>query len=220
MSLVSDTIETISKAVQLSEDAKKKIYFTSSFQTQSLPLLHIISNRFNNIPVLFIDTGFLFPETYSFVNKLQKSFNLTVISLKSELTYVQQKENGMFLYAKDTSICCNVNKVVPLKNFLSSGDFWISGVRRDQTSVRNEMKQIETDSDGIVRVHPMLNWTSRDVYQYIAKHNLEKHPLEKEGYLSVGCVPCTQKWGGSDYNRNGRWVGSKKTECGLHLKSD
>lgn len=197
----------------------RRIVMTSSFQTQSVPLLHIVSEYFSEVEVLFIDTGFLFSETYSFRNELEKKFKLKVTVLKSESSYVQQRDSrGLFLYASDATRCCKINKVDPLNKYLEPGHIWISGVRRDQTARRSEMERVETDARGITRLHPMLKWTAKDIYHYINHFDLPKHPLENKGYDSIGCVPCTHPCG-LEGSRGGRWLGSNKTECGLHTEN-
>lgn len=197
---------------------KNNLFLTSSFQTQSVPLLHFVSQNFKDIKVVFIDTGFLFAETYYFKNELTKKFNLNLVTVNSKHNYVQQlTSKGMFLFTNDTDKCCSINKVEPLNNLLNKGDIWISGVRRDQTAIRMKMKEIEIDTQGVIRVHPMLNWTSSDIYQYLEYFQLPKHPLDNKGYGSIGCVPCTHKI--DNLTRDGRWVGSTKTECGLHINT-
>lgn len=216
---IENTLRLLNKRLSFFQEKERKIYATSSFQTQSVPLLHILGTHFPEIPILFLDTGFLFPETYAFKDYLKELFGLNIISLKSETSPLQQrnKDTGLFEYAHNPDYCCFMNKVKPLQDFLKSGDVWLSGVRRDQTSVRKEMNIIEEDKNNIIKFHPMLEWTSRDVYHYIKKHDLPKHPLEEEGYVSIGCIPCTHKWT-EGAERGGRWKGMKKTECGLHTK--
>lgn len=199
---------------------QRSIYATSSFQTQSVPLLHLLSEFYNDVEILFIDTGFLFPETYEFKDLLVKTLNLNVRTIKPSVSKHQQidGDTGLFQYSLNPDKCCQINKVEPLDEFWSKNDVWISGVRRDQSSIRNQMDVIEKKNTGIIKFHPMLEWNSKKIYDYIKKYNLPKHPLEKEGYVSIGCVPCTHKWS-DDEQRGGRWLGSKKTECGLHLKN-
>jgi len=177
-----------------------------------------LGEYFPEVVVLFLDTGFLFSETYRFKEDLEKLLGLNVITLHSGISPHQQIDlnTGLFQYALDTDRCCYVNKVKPLNDFLRSGDVWISGVRRDQTAVRKQMNVLEEGRDGVIKFHPMLDWTQRDIYQYIRENKLPQHPLEAEGYVSIGCIPCTYKWAWGD-ERGGRWVGSKKTECGLHV---
>lgn len=214
-----DTVNALKQHLALFEAEGRRVYATSSFQTQSVPLLHMISRHFPKIPILFIDTGYLFAETYAFKNEMEERFELNVVTLRSEKSYTHQmSQNGLFMYAQDTNYCCFMNKVEPIDAHLNPGDVWISGVRRDQTGFRKKMKVVEKDEKGIIKLHPMLEWNSKDVYDYIRKYKLPKHPLEKEGYKSIGCVPCTHKQTLSDA-RDGRWVGSAKTECGLHTFS-
>ena len=166
-----------------------------------------------------IDTGYLFPETYDFAHHLQELLGFDFKRIRSTRTYSEQcTSSGALLHAHDVDACCRLNKVEPIESLLGPGDVWISGIRADQTATRASKPRLETDDRGILRYHPMLKWTARDIYQYIREHGLPKHPLETAGYLSIGCLPCTRKWSGSDV-RSARWEGSSKTECGLHLKS-
>lgn len=214
--LIKGTVACIEQALKDGSVEPDRVFASSSFQTQSLPLLHILSTRFPDVRILFIDTGYLFAESLIFKEQITRELGLSVITLRSEQSYAQQiGPDGLPLYCSDTRHCCHLNKVLPLQNFLAGGDRWISGVRRDQTGTRAHMKPVITDLRGVVRIHPMLDWTARDVYQYIRDCKLPRHPLENAGYLSIGCAPCTHKWSGSD-SRNARWFGSQKTECGLH----
>lgn len=216
---VKTSLSFLGEKLELYENQGRRILMTSSFQTQSVPLLHLISRHFPGVEVLFIDTGFLFAETYAFRNQLERQMGLNVKVLESERTYAAQKDSrGLFLYASDTDKCCRINKVIPLNNYLKPGDVWISGVRRDQTPWRSEMESEETDSRGITRLHPMLDWTARDIYRYINHFGLPKHPLENKGFDSIGCVPCTHPCD-LEGDRGGRWLGSNKTECGLHTEN-
>lgn len=211
------SLEFLGKQIRKAESAKSRVLMTSSFQTQSVPLLHIVSRYFPKTEVLFIDTGFLFAETYRFKDDLQRLLGFNLKELRSSKTYNEQlSNNGLFLYAHDTDKCCRINKVDPLNDYLKAGDYWISGVRRDQTANRAAMAPVEKDKRGITRLHPILEWTARDVYNYINDNGLPKHPLDLAGYDSIGCVPCTHPCGAE---RGGRWEGSKKTECGLHTNN-
>ncbi|MCS4198098.1 phosphoadenylyl-sulfate reductase (thioredoxin) [Salinibacter ruber] len=113
-------------------------------------------------------------------------------------------------------MCCYLNKVEPLEDAMVEYDAWVSGIRRDQTENRAGTPVLQREDDGTLKVCPMVEWTSRDVWTYIDEHDLPKHPLLEEGYLSIGCAPCTQAPGEGDGERDGRWTGSDKTECGLH----
>ena len=197
----------------------RSVYLTSSFQTQSVPLLHMVSQlEADAVQVVVIDTGFLFPETYLFAHGLKEQLGIQLLKVRSERTFSEQMtQRGNFLFASDIDACCHLNKVEPMRALLNPGDVWISGIRADQSTVRAEKARLETDATGVLRYHPMLEWTAKDVYRYIQTHDLPRHPLENDGYKSIGCVPCTRKWNALDLaDRGGRWEGSAKTECGLH----
>ena len=209
-------VAIISDQLQSFLQVGKKVFATSSFQTNSVALLHIISRIDPSIPVYMMNTGFLFPETLMFRDQLIEEFGLNVVVLNSETPRLQQRcSMGRFLFASDPDSCCHINKVVPLEPVIASHDVWINGVRASQSSTRKSMKKLQP-TKRILRYHPLLNWDSRMVYQYLEENNLPKHPLENDGYVSVGCRPCTRKWVDSIDDRGGRWSGLNKTECGLH----
>ncbi len=191
---------------------------SSSFQTQSVPLLHILSTYKKSIEIVFLDTGFLFPETHAFRKQLVKELGLQVRTERSDVPHSQQKNSeGIFYYNSDTDYCCHLNKVIPMDRVRKEFDIWISGVRADQSATRASFDPVMTGEDGKIRYHPMLYWTSKMIYDYIKEYNLPKHPLHDAGYKSIGCKPCTVSWS-DDTNRNGRWQGQSKTECGLHTE--
>ncbi len=194
----------------------KRMFTTSSFQTHSLVLLHIISRINKNIPVYSINTGFLFSESLQFKDQIAEEFGLNVIDATSTIPKSQQKdEKGNFFFTSDPDYCCFLNKVQVLDAVLADYDIWINGVRADQSDVRKEMQVEQEASHGVIRFHPMLNWSKQDIYKYIKEYNLPHHPLEAKGYDSIGCEPCTRKMILGD-DRNSRWFGMKKTECGLN----
>ena len=216
--LIKNSLELIQSTLNEMAADPDRIFASSSFQTQSVPLLHLLSSHFPEVEVLFIDTGYLVAESLAFRDQLTRDLRLKVRTLRSEQSYAQQiSPDGLPLYCSDTNRCCHLNKVLPLQNFLRPGDIWINGVRRDQTAHRAAMPPIRTDLSGVIRVHPMLDWRGKDIYRYIREHDLPRHPLENAGYMSIGCAPCTRRWTGGDA-RTARWQGSAKTECGLHLE--
>lgn len=208
--------EAIKQQLEQYEQSGKKMFATSSFQTHSIVLLHIISRINPNIPIYFINTGFLFPETVSYKDQLAKEFGLNIIDAKSSVPKSQQKDAyGNLLFASDPDYCCFLNKIQPLDSVLAENDVWINGVRGDQTAIRKAMKVEEQSKFDTLRFHPMLDWTKQDIYKYIKEHQLPKHPLDEKGYLSIGCEPCTRKVILGD-ERSSRWFGLNKTECGLN----
>lgn len=191
---------------------------SSSFQTQSIPLLHILSLYEKEIEVVFLDTGFLFPETHAFRKQLIKELGIKVRIERSDIPHSQQKNSdGIFYYNSDTDYCCHLNKVIPMDRVRQEYDIWISGVRADQSSTRAAFDPIMTADNGKIRYHPMLYWTSKMIYDYIREFDLPKHPLHDAGYKSIGCMPCTISWS-EELNREGRWQGQSKNECGLHTE--
>ncbi len=222
MTVILDKKDLEAKAAAIVErihaylDAGKKVFTTSSFQSQSLPLLHMISRVDRDIPVYYTNTGFLYPQTLRFADQLKKDLGLNVIALRPETPKINQLDTaGRFLYASDPDHCCYLNKVQPLEPVLMEHDTWINGVRADQSSVRAAMAEEELATHGCMRYHPMLNWDSKMVYYYRKLHELPEHPLEAQGYQSIGCEPCTTK-AGEGNERNSRWFGMNKTECGLN----
>jgi phosphoadenosine phosphosulfate reductase len=162
-----------------------------------------------------LDTGFHFPETLEFRDSIVNSLNLKLIILKSPLSKLNQiDENGRFYYCSNSDYCCHINKVLPLEPILQTHDVWVSGVRGDQSGQRQKMSKVMTGAFGVERYHPMIEWSSKDIWDYRKKHQLPSHPLEQKGYLSVGCSPCTTPY--VDDTRSGRWSGQSKKECGLH----
>jgi phosphoadenosine phosphosulfate reductase len=198
-----------------------KTYFTtSSFQSHSLVLLHMLSRIDKDIPVVFINTGFHFPKTISFRDKIMVDFGLTnLIDLFSNTPKSNQKgPEGRLLFASDPDFCCYLNKTEPLNSLMSSYDIWINGVRADQSATRREMKLYQPAPNNTMRFHPMLDWTSKMIYEYRKEYNLPEHPMDAQGYMSIGCEPCTRKIDPNFNEREARWYGLNKTECGLHTE--
>jgi len=210
------TFNEIERQIKLYKHQGKKLLATSSFQTQSVVLLHIISQIDKDIPVYFINTGYLFPETILYKNLLQKKFEINVFDLKPIVPKILQKDNqGNLLFTSDPDYCCFLNKVQPLDAILADYDVWINGVRADQSKIRSKLFVEDFAPHNVVRFHPLINWTKQMIYDYIKEHNFPHHPLEDKGFVSIGCEPCTRKIV-TDDERSGRWYGMNKTECGLN----
>lgn len=199
------------------ETFRPDIAMSCSFQTQSLPLLHIISQVAPDLPVMFVDTGYHFPETLVFRDQLVDKWNLNLQIVRAETPrekFIQL--HGHDLYQRNPDLCCFINRVEPMQRATAGLQAWISGIRRDQSATRAKRKILEQTPTGLLRVHPMANWTRQEVWQYIHDHNLPEHPLLSQGYPSIGCAPCTQPIFAGQDERAGRWAGQTKTECGLH----
>ncbi|PIQ63841.1 MAG: phosphoadenylyl-sulfate reductase [Bacteroidetes bacterium CG12_big_fil_rev_8_21_14_0_65_60_17] len=222
------TPQTLIRAeAEATRAAGGQVYMTSSFQTQSVPLLHIVASLGSPVQVLFIDTGYHFAETYGFVGQLERLLGLDVRWIGSSAQHAALSSAGARAlpeYYRSPDACCRRNKVLPLRELLRAGDMWVTGVRRDQTAHRAAMKHVAVDGQGVKHVRPMLGWTASDVAAYMDAHGLPRHPLSDVGYASIGCAPCTVRPeaprtepGAPPSNpRTSRWAGMKKTECGLH----
>ncbi len=195
----------------------KKLFASSSFQTHSMVLLHIIGESTLDIPVYFINTGYHFPETISYKEQMTEQLGLQVIDLYSHTPKNMQKDaEGRLLFTSDPDYCCYLNKTQPMEKILQIHDIWINGIRGDQNKFRSNLKVEEAAPYGSLRFHPMLDWSSRDIFTYIKEFNISRHPLDAQGYLSIGCEPCTHKRHPDIDEREARWYGLNKTECGLH----
>lgn len=215
--MFENKIKFIKDQISSYKEKGLKIFVTSSFQTNSVLLLHIISRIDNQIPVYFLNTGYHFPETLLFKSDLKKMLDLNVIDLFPSVPKSQQRDSdGRLMYASDPDYCCYMNKVQPLEPIKQKYEVWLSGIRGDQNENRNQ-KGVEESEEGLIRYHPIIDWSSKMVYQYLKYYDLPRHPLEEEGYLSIGCQPCTQKFITGDNGREGRWKGLNKSECGLHI---
>lgn len=197
----------------------KKVFTSSSFQSHSLVLLHILSRIDQSIPVYFINTGYHFPETIRFRDEVTKLFGLNTIDLQSEVPkYMQRDGEGRLLFASDPDHCCYLNKTQPMDGVLRTHDVWINGVRADQSAVRAAMKVEQPAPHSSIRFHPMLDWSAKMIWEYQKEFKLPRHPLEEKGYVSIGCEPCTRRLDPAMQEREARWYGLKKVECGLHTE--
>jgi len=211
--------EEIKKHIHQYQEQGKKLFTSSSFQTHSIVLLHILSRIDKTIPIYFMNTGFHFPETIKFRDEIANRFQLNVLDIVPETPKSLQKDaQGRFLFTSDPDYCCHLNKVVPMDALLREYDVWINGVRGDQSAVRKAMSIEQKAPHGTVRFHPMLDWTSKMIYQYRKEFDLPSHELEEKGYLSIGCEPCTRKFDLEMQERESRWYGMNKVECGLHTQ--
>jgi phosphoadenosine phosphosulfate reductase len=180
-------------------------------------LLHIISEIDKTIPVYFINTGFLFAETVSYKDEIAELLGLNVVDTVPLIPKNLQKDlAGNLFFTSDPDYCCYLNKIQPLDPVLAENDVWINGVRADQTEVRSKMKVEAESKYGVIRFHPMLDWSKQEIFRYLKEHQLPHHPLDDKGYMSIGCEPCTRKIDLNGDERAARWFGLNKTECGLN----
>lgn len=206
---------------KVNEYAEKGLHMfaSSSFQTHSIPMLHILHTSGVEIPIYFLNTGYHFPETIEYRDQLAQEMGLSIKLVSSPIEKVYQRTpDGKLMYASDPDRCCYFNKVLPLEPVLQDHEIWINGVRRDQTTFRKDLSEEENALFDTVRYHPMLDWNHKMIWEYRQHFNLPPHPLEEQGFTSVGCIPCTRSYLDTQNDRDGRWAGLKKTECGIHTE--
>jgi phosphoadenosine phosphosulfate reductase len=170
------------------------------------------------VDVLFLETGYHFPETLGTRDAVAQTYGVRIVEAHPEHTVAEQDALlGKDLFATDPGQCCNLRKVVPLKNTLANYDAWVTGVRRVEAPTRASTPLVTWDErHGLVKVNPIAHWSDEQMDAYIAEHAVLVNPLVAEGYPSIGCRPCTAKPAPGADPRSGRWAGFTKTECGLH----
>lgn len=170
------------------------------------------------VHVVFVDTGYHFPETLRTRSDLAARYPVRLVSALPRSTIAEQDaEHDSALFERDADLCCRLRKVEPINEALSGYRAWASGIRRDETSSRRNVGVVEWDAArSMVKVNPLATWTQADVEEYIAVNDVLVNPLLSSGYLSIGCAPCTLPAAVGADARSGRWVGLAKTECGLH----
>jgi phosphoadenosine phosphosulfate reductase len=171
--------------------------------------------------LFFLDTGFLFAETYELRRRLEDRYGVEIRAVQTAITPDAQDEMfGPQLWSRDPDLCCRLRKLEPLKEALKDLDAWITAIRRDQTAARATSRAVEWDYRWQrVKINPLVRWTKRDVWSYIATHDVPYNPLHDSGYPSIGCTHCTRAVRAGEPERAGRWAGQAKTECGLHTDS-
>lgn len=199
---------------------KSKLAYVCSFGTESAIILHMISKIDKNIPIILLNTNFLFDETITYRDYLLKKFKLTnYIEAVPDEEDLKQKDSNDKLWKENPDLCCNLRKVLPLQKKLKFYDAWISGRKSYQEGERKKIKVFENLNNKIV-VNPLANSNKVFVDQYFRKNKIKRHPLFEKGYLSIGCVHCTVKALNSSDPRSGRWSNKTKTECGIHYNLD
>jgi phosphoadenosine phosphosulfate reductase len=197
------------------ETFPRRVALSVSFGGAGVVLAHMLSRIDRSVPLLFLDTGFLFPETYALRDRFAEEYGLMIHTLTPS-------EDPGPLYKTDPDGCCDIRKVQPMNRALRSYDAWISALRRDQGPSRADTEVVESheiDGRAVTKVHPLARWNRAEVWQYILENKVPYHPLLDQGYSSLGCSACTRPTQPGESERAGRWSGSEKTECGLHTSS-
>lgn len=210
--------------VVLGEHMLGDVAVVSSFGAESAALLHLIASVDPSVPVLFLDTGRHFPETLAYRDQIGALLGLRDLrSLQPDAEVVAKRDANELRWSFDPDGCCEIRKVVPLAKGIAGFDATITGRKAFQASTRNALPRFELDTSdavGRIKFNPLADWTKDDIAAYFATHDLPPHPLEAQGYLSIGCAPCTSIVKPGEDPRAGRWRGWDKTECGIHTPVD
>jgi phosphoadenosine phosphosulfate reductase len=191
----------------------------TAFGAEGCCLIHMLAEIEPGVRVFNLETGYQFAETLALRERLWERYGIEVEFIRPDLTVAEyEAEHGGPLYVRDPNQCCHDRKLVPLRRAVEGYEAWISAIRRDQTAHRARAGVVQWDSKfGLVKVNPLLNWTQRDVWAYVVKHDVPYNPLHDQGYPSIGCWPCTRAVQAGEDERAGRWAGTAKKECGLHV---
>jgi phosphoadenosine phosphosulfate reductase len=194
-----------------------KLAMTTAFGYSGIVLMSFVKDIVPELPIYFIDTRYHFEETLKLAEKIKKEWKLNVIYLSTRYTEEElEKIIGKETYKTDPDLCCQYRKVEPLLRVLKTKDAWLSAIRRDQARTRESIDVIEIDNRGVIKINPLYNWTRDQTWMYIRKYDLPYNPLHDQYYPSVGCKPCTSPVDKGGDERDGRWRGMPKVECGIH----
>jgi len=211
-----DAAATLRAAI--ARDFAGRIALVSSFGADSAVLLHMVARIDPATPVLFVETGMLFPQTLAYQQALADRLGLSDVRLlRPDPAVLAARDPRDDLHGRDVDGCCAIRKVAPLERGLAGFDAWISGRKRGQSATRAAMPVAEFDAAGRVKINPLAAWSATDLRAYMARHALPPHPLVANGYPSLGCAPCTTPVGEGEDPRAGRWRGRAKDECGIHV---
>ena len=209
-------IEVLRRAV--TDPDLGRVALVSSFGAESVVLLHMVSVVAPGLPVLFIDTQMLFPETLAYQREVSAKLGLTNVQVitASDAEIAAHDPDGT-LHKVNPDACCDFRKTVPLERVLSGYDAWITGRKRFQNGQRAALEFFEPERPARLRVNPLAHWRPEDVQDYMIENRLPRHPLVAQGYPSIGCAPCTSPVAPGEDPRSGRWRGQEKSECGIHF---
>jgi phosphoadenosine phosphosulfate reductase len=201
------------------EEFGDRLCLSCSWQKQSSVLVHMVSELALDVDVIELDTHLFFKETYETRERLVERYGLALIRPQIITVAEQHAREGANLWESDPDRCCHIRKVEPLIQALEPYDAWVSGIRRDQSPSRADSRKAEYSTRyGVWKIQPLAEWTEKDVWRYIVSNDIPYNPLHDAGYRSIGCIPCTRPIRNDEEERAGRWAGSDKLECGIHLE--
>jgi phosphoadenosine phosphosulfate reductase len=208
--------ETIARTL---ETFPGRVALSVSFGGASgMVLLDLTMKLDPSVRVFFVDTELLFPETYALVRRVEERYGIAVDAVKPRESVAEQAASqGYALWSRDPDACCALRKIEPLRRYLADVDAWMTGVRREQSSTRSWLPITSwNEAANVVKVAPLADWTADDVWAYMVEHDVPVNTLLHEGYRSLGCTHCTVRTADGAGERDGRWPGFAKTECGIH----
>jgi thioredoxin-dependent adenylylsulfate APS reductase len=203
-----------------SDQFAPRLTFATSLGIEDCVVTDLIARAGLPIRLFTLDTGLLFPETYTLWRQIEEKYGIEIQPVRPAHTVEQQAEHeGPSLWEREPDRCCDLRKMQPLHATLAGYDAWITAIRRDQTPERANSPVVGWDGRfGLVKVNPLVRWTFDEVRAYVRDHDVSYNPLHDRNYPSIGCVPCTSPVAPGEDPRSGRWRGKEKTECGLHLR--
>jgi phosphoadenosine phosphosulfate reductase len=221
LSLTESELEALSAEDLLGwADAEfgERLCLSCSWQKQSSVLVHMVSELGLDVDVVELDTHLFFKETYETRERIVKRYGIRLVRPEILTVAEQHKIEGPNLWERDPDRCCHIRKVEPLIRTLEPYEAWASGIRRDQSPSRAGTPKVAySERYGVWKVHPLADWDEQRIWSYIAANDIPYNPLHDAGYRSIGCLPCTRPLRPDEEERAGRWAGSDKLECGIHL---
>jgi len=209
--------------VILNKTAGQSACVTCSFQAEDMIVLDLLRKRIPSIPVLFLETGYHFRQTYEYRDRIAKEWSLNLVNLVPQRTVAEQEAEFGILYRTDPTKCCQLRKVEPLFQALEPYELWFTGLRREQSPTRKNLMKMEQhrlpSGKSLLKVSLLADWTWGQVWEYTTQNELSHLPQYDQGYLSIGCEPCTAIPDDPNNPRSGRWGGTK-LECGIHTFSE
>ena len=223
---LAETVESLAPEqalnAVLAANENARICLTSSFQAEDMAVLHILRKRIPDVPVLFLDTGYHFAQTYEYRDRMAKEWSLHLVNVLPKQTVQEQESAFGILYRSDPARCCQLRKVEPLLGALEPFDVWFTGLRREQSPTRRNLKKVELHrlptGKTLWKVSLLADWNWQQVWHYMDANRISHLPQYDEGYLSIGCAPCTALPVDPNNPRSGRWGGTK-LDCGIHTFS-
>jgi phosphoadenosine phosphosulfate reductase len=206
----------------LTANQSAHVCLTSSFQAEDMVVANVLRRRMPDVPVLFLDTGYHFPQTYEYRDRMSRQWSLNLVNVLPAQTVTEQESAFGILYRSEPTRCCQLRKVEPLMRALEPFDIWFTGLRREQSPTRKNLKKVELHrlqtGKTLWKVSLLADWKWEQVWQYVNANGIPSLPQYDEGYLSIGCQPCTALPSDPNNPRSGRWGGTK-LECGIHTFS-